>query len=48
VLEEVADDCRDLGSLAFERQMAGFEQVDFRARLVALERLREDVVWSTA
>lgn len=38
-LEDVADDRRDLGSLAFEREMAGFEQVDFGVRLVALERL---------
>ena len=39
-LEEVADDRRDLGSLAFEREMTGLEQVDLGVRMVALERLR--------
>src|SRR5262249_1254571 len=38
--KEIADYCRDLRSLAFEREMTGFEQVDFGVRMVSLERLR--------
>jgi len=38
-LEEVANNCRDLGSLDFGREMPGFERVDFGVRLVALGRL---------
>src|SRR5260370_33856911 len=37
--QEVADDAGDLGALAFQREMAGVEQVDFGLRVVAFEGL---------
>src|SRR6516164_1783870 len=37
--EEVADDGRDLWSLAFEREMTRFEQMDLGIRIVLPERL---------
>src|SRR5262249_42710202 len=37
--EEVADDDRDLWSLAFEREMTRFEQMDLSIRVVLPERL---------
>src|SRR3974390_638518 len=37
--EEVADDDRDLWSLAFEREMTRFEQMDLGIRIVLPERL---------
>ena len=37
--EEVADDGRDLWSLAFEREMTCFEQMDLGVRIVLPERL---------
>ena len=37
--EEVADNCRDLRSLAFQREMAGIEQVYFSVRVIAFEGL---------
>jgi hypothetical protein len=36
--EEVADDRRDLRSLALQREMTGIEQMNFRIWIVALER----------
>src|ERR1700681_4257082 len=35
--EELADDRRDLGSPAFEREMAGVEEMDFGVGVVAFE-----------
>jgi hypothetical protein len=37
--QEVADDGRDLGPLAFQREMTGIEQMDFRVRVVTFEGL---------
>src|SRR4029077_14212181 len=37
--QEVADDRRDLGSLALEGEVAGIEQVDLGVRIVAFEGL---------
>src|SRR5215472_795790 len=40
--EEVADDERDLWSLAFEREMTRFKQMNLGIRIVLLERLGTD------
>ncbi len=37
--QEVADDRRDLRALAFQRKMAGVEQMDFGVRVVVFEGL---------
>jgi hypothetical protein len=39
-MREVAHHRRDLGFLAFEREMTGFEQVNFAAHRAACEMLR--------